>query len=101
MPSKNKKTIIKFHGQEVEDVVVLYLKARDNQGDDATTMTTTIIEEFDAAKDPQVCETVNVQVVSEFVTITFYKDEKANSIVRRELIPVHRVEHIWVRDLQT
>lgn len=92
MPSRNKRTI-KFHGQEVEDVVVRYL--RDKQ--DATTT----IEEFDAAKDPQVCETVNIQVVSEFVTITFYKDEKANSIVRRELIPVHRVEHVWVRDLQT
>lgn len=58
------------------------------------------IEEFDAEKDPQVCETINVQVVSEFVTITFYRDEKTNSIVKRELIPTHRVEHIGVRDLQ-
>jgi hypothetical protein len=100
MPNKNKKTV-KFHGQEVEDVVVRYLKARDKQDDATTAAATTIIEEFDAAKDPQVWETVNIQVVSEFVTITFYKDEKANSIVRRELIPVHRVEHVWVRDLLT
>ena len=86
--------VIKFHGLEVDDVSVLYSqKVRDRP--DAIT-----IEEFDAAKDPQICETVNVQVVSEFVTITFYKDEKANSIIRRELIPTFKVEHIWVRDLQ-
>jgi hypothetical protein len=91
--NNNKKTV-KFHGQEVEDVVVLYLQqVRDKPS-------TTAIEEFDAERDPQVCETIKVQVVSEFVTITFYKDEKANSIVRRELIPTYRVEHIWVRDLQ-
>jgi hypothetical protein len=93
MPSKNKKTI-KFHGQEVEDVALLYLQKMRDKPD------VIAIEEFDAAKDPEICETVNIQVVSEFVTITFYKDEKVNSIVRRELIPVHRVEHIWIKDLQ-
>jgi hypothetical protein len=51
-------------------------------------------------KDPDVCETINVQVVSEFVTITFYRDEEANSIIKRELIPTRKVEHIEVRDLQ-
>ncbi|MGI0018874.1 MAG: hypothetical protein ACREAY_00220 [Nitrososphaera sp.] len=86
----NKKTI-KFHGQQVHDVVVRYTQIG---GASAT------LEEFDAAKDPEVCETINVQVVSEFVTITFYRDEKANSIVRRVLIPVHRVERMEVKDLQ-
>ncbi|AIC16724.1 hypothetical protein [Nitrososphaera viennensis] len=98
MPNKNnkkKKKTIKFHGQEVEDVVVLYSHTVRDKPD------TIAVEEFDAAKDPQVCETVNIQVVSEFVTITFYKDEEANSIVRRELIPAYRIEHIWVRDLRT
>lgn len=86
----SKKTI-KFHGQQVHDVVVVYTQIR---GAQAT------LEEFDAAKDPQDCESVNVQVVSEFVTITFYKDEKANSIIRRLLIPTHRLERIEVRDIQ-
>ena len=86
--------VVKFHGLEVDDVVVLYSqKVRDRP--DAMT-----IEEFDAAKDPQDCETVNIQVVSEFVTITFYRDEKANSIIRRELIPTFKVERIWVKDSQ-
>jgi hypothetical protein len=94
MSSKNKKTI-KFHGQEVENVTVLYLqKVRDKP--DAN-----VIHEFDASKDPEICETANIQVVSEFVTITLYKDEKANIIVRRELIPVHAVEHIWIKDIQS
>src|SRR5918994_1278740 len=33
------------------------------------------------------------------VTITFYKKESSNSIIRRELIPTHSVQHIWVKDL--
>ncbi|HVX02398.1 MAG TPA: hypothetical protein VHA09_04525 [Nitrososphaera sp.] len=98
MPNENKKTV-KFHGQEVEDVVVLYSSRSSHKaGDDPGAAAA--IEEFDAAKDPQLCETVNIQVVSEFVTITFYKDEKANSIIRRELIPTYKIEHIYVRDLQ-
>jgi hypothetical protein len=84
--------MIKFHGQEVQDVVVRYVQRMHGKPE--------TIEEFDAEKDPEVCETINIQVVSEFVTITFYKDEKTNSIVRRELIPTHRVEHMDIRDLQ-
>lgn len=86
----DKKTV-KFHGQQVQDVVVRYTQI----GGAAATL-----EEFDAAKDPEECETINVQVVSDFVTMTFYKDEKANSIARRVLIPTHRVERIEVKDLQ-
>ena len=59
------------------------------------------VEEFDALKDPRPCETINVQVVADFVTITFYKQESSNSIIRRELIPTRAVEHIWINDLQT
>jgi len=86
----DKKTI-KFHGQQVQNVVVWYTQI----GGVAATL-----EEFDAAKDLEACETINVQVVSEFVTITFYRDEKTNSIVRRLLIPTHRVERMEVKDLQ-
>lgn len=84
--------MVKFHGQQVQDVAVRYAQIG------AASVT---LEEFDAAKDPEVCQTINVQVVSDFVTITFYKDEKANSIVRRVLIPTHRVERIEIKDLQT
>lgn len=86
------KKIVKFHGLEVDDVIVLYSQ-KTRSKPEAT------IEEFDAAKVPQICETINVQVVSEFVTVTFYKNEKANSIIKRELIPTYRVEHILVRDV--
>jgi hypothetical protein len=91
-PNMADSKTIKFHGQVVQDVVVRYAQRMRGKPEK--------IEEFDAEKDPEVCETINVQVVSEFVTITFYRDEKANSIVRRELIPTRKVEHIDVRDLQ-
>lgn len=87
------KKTIKFHGLEVDDVVVLYSQKAGNRPDST-------VEAFDAATDPQVCETINVQVVSEFVTITFYKNEKSNSIIKRELIPTYKVERISVKDMQ-
>ena len=87
------KKIVKFHGLEVDNVIVQYLQnTRRN--------TEKTIEEFNAANDGEACETVNVQVVSEFVTVTFYKNEKANSIIKRELIPTCKVEHISVKDMQ-
>jgi hypothetical protein len=91
--AETKKTI-KFHGLAVANVIVRYSQREVNKPDAIK------IEEFDAAKDPQICETVNIQVVSDFVTITFYKNESDNIIIRRELIPTFVVEHIWVRDLQ-
>jgi len=87
------KKIIKFHGLEVDDVVVLYSQKAGNRPD-------SVIEVFDAATDPEVCETINVQVVSEFVTITFYKNEKTNSIIKRELIPTYKIERISIKDSQ-
>lgn len=91
--SGNKKTI-KFHGLEVANVIVRYFQREINKPDAIK------IQEFDARKDPQICETINIQVVSDFVTITFYKNESDNIVIRRELIPTFIVEHIWVSDLQ-
>ena len=85
--------IIKFHGAEVNNVIILYSIRPYSKP------VTVVIEEFDALKDPERCETINIQVVSDFITITFYKQESSNSIIRRELIPTHAVEHIWVDDL--
>ena len=85
--------IIKFHGAEVNNVIILYSIRPYSKP------VTVVIEEFDALKDPECCETINIQVVADFVTITFYKQESSNSIIRRELIPTQTVEHIWVNDL--
>jgi hypothetical protein len=89
---KNKK-VIKFHGNEVENVTILY-SIRPNMKPITTKM-----EEFDAVKDPRPCKSINIQIVAEFVTITFYKQESTNSIMSRELIPLHATEHLWVKDL--
>jgi hypothetical protein len=89
----NERKIIKFHGAEVNNVIILYSIRPYSKP------VTVVIEEFDALKDVERCETINVQVVADFVTITFYKQESSNSILRRELIPTHNVEHIWVNDL--
>jgi hypothetical protein len=91
--SETKKTI-KFHGLEVDNVVVKYSQREIDNTDKKK------VEEFDAKKDPESFETVNIQVVSDFVTITFYKRESDNVVIRRELIPTYSVEHIWVSDLQ-
>ena len=88
----NEKKIIKFHGVEVNNIIILYAIRPYSKP------VTVVIEEFDALKDQERCETINVQVVADFVTITFYKQESSNSIIRRELIPTHTVEHIWIKD---
>ncbi len=86
------RKIIKFHGAEVKNVIILY-SIRPN-----SKPVTIVIEQFDALKNEEHCETINIQVVADFVTITFYKQESSNSILRRELIPTHSVEHIWIED---
>lgn len=91
--AETKKTI-KFHGLEVDNVIVRISQREINNPDNVK------IEDFDVRKTPQSFETVNIQVVSDFVTITFYKKESDNIVIRRELIPTHSVEHIWVSDLQ-
>jgi hypothetical protein len=88
----SKKTIVKFHGTEVANIIILYaIRPKANP-------ITEIIEEFNASMVREACEIINVQVVADFVTITFYKQETTNSILRRELIPLHAIEHIWVND---
>jgi hypothetical protein len=88
------KKVIKFHGSEVLNVTILYSRKPNAKP------ITIRMEEFDALKDPRPCETINVQVVADFVTITFYRHESTNSIIGRELIPLHAIEHIWVKDSQ-
>ena len=86
------KKLVKFHGNEVENVTILY-SIRQKTKPIVTMM------EFDALKDARSCESINVQVVADFVTITLYKQERTNSIISRELIPMHATEHIWVQDI--
>ena len=71
------KKVIKFHGNEVENVTILY-SIRPN-----IKPITTKMEEFDALKDPRPCKSINIQIVAEFVTITFYNQESTNSIVSK------------------
>ena len=89
------KKKIKFHGLDVENIIIRYATRVHNMPNGF------LIEEFDALKDPQDCETLNVQVIADFATFTYYRDEKENSVIPRELIPSHAIEHIWVNDLQT
>jgi hypothetical protein len=86
--------MVKFHGTAVYNVVIRYSQRECNNPEMLK------VEDFDALKDPQICQTVNVQVVSDFVTISFYSNESQNELIRRELIPARVVEHIWVNDLQ-
>ncbi|CAN5229335.1 hypothetical protein BH18THE2_BH18THE2_19800 [soil metagenome] len=85
--------VVKFHGTEVANVTILYAIRSRSKPNSA------MLEEFDAVKNPEICETINIQIVSDYITITFYKEESRNSMIRRELIPTHTVQHIWVKDL--
>lgn len=91
--SQTKGKTVKFHGRAVENVIIRYAHRESNKPDIME------IEEFNAQKNSQVCETINVQVVSDYVTISFYSNESNNEIICRELIPTHTVEHIWINDL--
>ncbi|HJY09469.1 MAG TPA: hypothetical protein VJ250_00870 [Nitrososphaeraceae archaeon] len=55
-----------------------------------------MIEEIDALKDPEPCETINVQVVANFVTNTFYRNE-LKILIHRELIPPHVLAYLGER----
>jgi hypothetical protein len=72
----NREKTVKFHGTEVANVTILYAVKPCSRGD-----------------------TVNTQIVADYITITFYREESSNSIIRRELIPTHLVQHIWVQDM--
>ena len=91
--NENKKKVIKFHGTEVKNIKIHFLKSQNKDPN------TNVIEEFNALNSFENCETINIQVVADFVTITFYQNESANIVLKRELIPTHTVEHIWIDDL--
>jgi len=88
------ETSIKFHGVQVKNVIITHLRR---------TSGSITVEKLDIATTKyernQSIETINVQIVAEYVTITYYKDEAANVIINRELIPTHSIEHIIVSDL--
>ena len=89
--------IIKFHGTQVKNIIVHYST---KQKTEPAAEEEQVIEKFDALKSQEQYETMNIQVVADYITITFYREESSNSIIRRELIPTHAVQHIWVEDLE-
>ncbi|MGZ5489846.1 MAG: hypothetical protein ACXWFC_12320 [Nitrososphaeraceae archaeon] len=91
---ESREKLVKFHGTEVKNITINFLRSQINNP------STKVIEEFNAIKSPENCETINVQVVADYVTITFYKNESSNILIRRELIPTHNIEHILIDDLR-
>jgi hypothetical protein len=94
MEGSSKETSIKFHGVRVKNVIITHMRR---------TSDSTKVEKLDIFTTKyernESIETINVQVVAEYLTITYYKDEAANIIMNRELIPTHSIEHIAVIDL--
>ncbi len=94
MDDSRKETSIKFHGVRVKNVIITHL---------SRTSGSITIEKLDISttryERNHSIDTINVQIVAGYVTITYYKDEAANVIINRELIPTHSIEHIMVSDL--
>jgi hypothetical protein len=87
--------IIKFHGTKVDNVIIHYTKRSwDNPEMIA-------VAEFDTSKVTGKFESINIQAVADYITITFYKHERSNLVLRREMIPAYKVEHIWIKDTRT
>ena len=92
MDHKGTNKIIKFHGTRVENVIIHYTsRSWDNPE-------MTAVSEFDTSKITGKFETINIQAVADYITVTFYKQEHSNLILRREMIPAYKVEHIWIKD---
>jgi hypothetical protein len=94
MSTSKKEATIKFHGTQVKNVIITQMRR---------TSESSVIEKLDIlaaqhTRDRYV-ETINIQVVADYVTVTYYKDEKANAIIERELIPTHSIENILVKDV--
>ena len=92
MKNNNKKAI-KFHGTEVKNIVIKFLQSQKNNPN------VKVLEEFNGLNSNENCETINIQVVADFVTISYYQNEVANKLFKRELIPTHTVDFIQVFDL--
>lgn len=94
MDDSRKETSIKFHGVRVKNVIITHLRR---------TSGSITVEKLDISTTKyernQSIDTINVQIVAEYITITYYKDEATNVIINRELIPTHSIEHIMVSDL--
>lgn len=94
MEDSGKETSIKFHGIRVKNVIITHMRR---------TSDSILVEKLDISTTKyernESIETINVQVVAEYATITYYRDEAANVIINRELIPTHSIEHIAVIDL--
>jgi hypothetical protein len=94
MEDSGKETSIKFHGIRVKNVIITHMRR---------TSDSILVEKLDISTTKyernESIETINVQVVAEYLTITYYRDEAANVIINRELIPTHSIEHIAVIDL--
>ena len=86
---------IKFHGVEVKNIVICFIE---KQNSDPLTES---LKMLDTSSFNKTIETINVQVASDYLTITFYKKESSNNILRRELIPTHLIQRIWIDDMQT
>ena len=84
---------IKFHGLEVRNAIVHYLSKGIKKPFRER------VVEFNAARSEVFCEVINIQIVADFITITFYKDEKSNQMINRELIPSRLIQYIWIEDL--
>jgi hypothetical protein len=94
MEDSGKETSLKFHGIRVKNIIITHMRR---------TSDSIMVEKLDISTTKyernESIETINVQVVAEYVTITYYRDEAANVIINRELIPTHSIEHIAVIDL--
>ena len=86
---------IKFHGVEVKNIVICFIEKK------SANPITESHKVLDFSSFDETCETINIQVVSDFVTITLYRKESSNSIIRRELIPTHLIQRIWIDDIPT
>lgn len=89
---KDTNKIIKFHGTRVDNVIIHYI----SRSLDKPEMI--VLSEFNTSKITGKFETINIQAIADYITITFYKQERSNLILRREMIPAYKVEHIWIKD---
>jgi hypothetical protein len=84
--------IIKFHGTRVDNVIIHHTSTLWENPEKIAVL------QFDASKITGEFQTINIQAVADYITITYYKEENANVVLQREMIPSYKVEHIWIKD---